>query len=226
LTPGELADAAHSVASLGAFAVHVHPRDDDGKQTLAAAPCAAAAWAIRASSPGLPVGFSTLAEIEPDPERRLGLLADWTVLPDFVSVNLSEPGAVELIRALPGMGMGVEAGIWTPEDAELLVADDLAPHCLRVLVEPRDRQPGAALATVAAVDAVLDRAGIALQRVYHGVDETTWTIIEVAMAQGRDVRIGLEDTLTHPDGRLALDNAQLLAAALDLAARLQPEGGG
>jgi uncharacterized protein (DUF849 family) len=213
------------VAALGAFAVHLHPRDDEGRQTLAAGPCGAAVAAIRARTPDLPLGFSTLAEIEPDRERRLHLLAAWDPRPDFVSVNLSEEGAVELVRALPGMDIGVEAGISSPEDAELLVAEDLARLCLRVLVEPPQRESEAALATVAAVDAVLDHAGIPLQRVYHGVDEATWSVIQVALAQGRDIRIGLEDTLVLADGHLALDNAQLVAAAIDLAAHLEPRAG-
>jgi uncharacterized protein (DUF849 family) len=213
------------VADLGAFAVHFHPRDAEGRQTLEAAHCDAAVAAVRSRSPGLPIGLSTSAEIEPDPDRRLRLLSAWTVLPDFVLVNLREAGAAELVRALPGMGIGVEAGVRTAQDAELLAAEDLSRHCLRVLVETHERRPNDALASLAAIDTVLDRAGIVLQRVYHGRDETTWTVIELALAQGRDVRIGLEDTLVLPDERVALDNAQLVSAVLDLAARMVPRDG-
>jgi uncharacterized protein (DUF849 family) len=203
----------------------VHPRDEEGRQTLAAGPCAAVVAAVRARSPGLPLGFSTMAEIEPDPERRLDLVSSWDPAPDFVSVNLDEEGAVELVRTLPGMGIGVEAGVSTAQDAELLVAEDLARHCLRVLVEPSHRDAEDALATLSAVDSVLDQAGVRLQRVYHGVDAVTWSVIHLALAQNRDVRIGLEDTLVLADGRLALDNAQLVAAAFDLAAHLEPRSG-
>lgn len=178
--------------------------------------------AVRAASPGLPLGFSTLADIEPGPERRLSLLQAWDLIPDFVSVNLSEAGAPELIRALPGLGIAVEAGVGSTEDAELLLAEDLGGLCLRILVEPGQREPEGALANVAAIDLVLDSAGVELQRVYHGLDAAAWPVIELALAQGRDVRIGLEDTLVLADGRLARDNAQLVAAAFDLAARLQP----
>jgi uncharacterized protein (DUF849 family) len=36
----------------------------------------------------------------------------------------------------------------------------------------------------------------------------------VALRRGYDARIGLEDTLELPDGRLARDNAQMVAVAL------------
>ena len=39
------------------------------------------------------------------------------------------------------------------------------------------------------------------------------------LARGRDVRVGLEDVLTLPDGRLARDNAELVATAVVLTRR-------
>lgn len=217
LTAAELADAARGAAGAGAFAVHVHPRRADGSQTLDPGPCGEAVAAIRLACPGLPVGLSTGAWIEPDPDRRLGLVLGWDPRPDFVSVNLHEPGAVALVRALPEAGIGVEAGVWTALSARRLVEDDLARHCLRVLVEPHEAEPAAALATVAAVDAVLDQAAVGLQRVYHGYERCAWPVLEAMVGRGRDVRVGLEDVLTLPDGRPARDNAELVAIAVRLA---------
>jgi len=37
-------------------------------------------------------------------------------------VNLSEPGAPEVMKALIQAGVGIEAGVWTVEDAERLAA--------------------------------------------------------------------------------------------------------
>jgi uncharacterized protein (DUF849 family) len=218
LTAADLAAAARSAADAGAFAVHVHPRRADGAQTLGPVPCGEAIAAIRLACPGLPVGLSTAAWIEPDPDRRLGLILGWDPRPDFVSVNVHEHGALELVRTLPGAGIGVEAGVWTAMSARLLVEQDLARRCLRVLVEPQEPEPPAALATVAAVDAVLDQGGVRLQRVYHGHDGTAWPVIQAMAARGRDVRVGLEDVLTLADGRPARDNAELVAAAVALAA--------
>lgn len=64
-TPGEL--AAEARAAVEAGALHLHPYDDKGQQTLAAAPCAAALHAVRAACPGIPISLSTSAGIEPDP---------------------------------------------------------------------------------------------------------------------------------------------------------------
>jgi uncharacterized protein (DUF849 family) len=47
--------------------VHLHPYDAQGRETLAAEPCAEALRAVRAAVPGVPVSLSTSAEIEPDP---------------------------------------------------------------------------------------------------------------------------------------------------------------
>jgi uncharacterized protein (DUF849 family) len=219
LTAEALAAAARAVADAGAFAVHVHPRRADGAQTLDPVPCGQAVAAIRLACPGLPVGLSTAAWIEPDPDRRLSRVLGWDPRPDFVSVNLQEPGAVDLVRGLPRAGIGVEAGVWTAMSARRLVEEDLARQCLRVLVEPQETEPAAALATVAAIDAVLDAAGVLLQRVYHGHEATAWPVIEAVVARGRDVRVGLEDVLTLPDGRQARDNAELVATAVALAGR-------
>src|ERR1700756_1066993 len=70
LTPSELAADAAAVRRAGAFAVHIHPRDARGVQTLAAAACDAAVAAIRAAAPALLVGLSTAEVIERDPFRR------------------------------------------------------------------------------------------------------------------------------------------------------------
>jgi len=220
LTAAEVATAARAAVEAGAFAVHVHPRGPDGAETLEPGPIGEAALAIRAACPGTPVGFSTGAWIEPGgPERIRELVAAWDARPDFVSVNLHEPGAADLIRLLGDAGIGVEAGVTTALSARRLVDESLAERCLRVLVEPRERDEAAALVTVAAVDAVLDEAAVGLPRLYHGYDGTAWPVIRAALARGRDVRVGLEDVLVLPDGGPAPDSAALVAAAVALATR-------
>lgn len=83
---------------------------------------------------GVPVGTTTSAEIEPDPECRLGLVRAWRE-PDYASVNLSEAGALELMEALVGIRVGIEAGVWTVEDAKRLAASGLRGRVTRILVE-------------------------------------------------------------------------------------------
>jgi uncharacterized protein (DUF849 family) len=95
---------------------------------------AAVLAATRRACPGVPVGVITGAWVEPDPARRLRLVGSWMALPDFASVNLSEPDAVELCERLRARGIGVEPGLASVEDARLLPASGLAPRAERLLV--------------------------------------------------------------------------------------------
>ncbi|MEH1169162.1 3-keto-5-aminohexanoate cleavage protein [Micromonospora sp. CPCC 205539] len=70
--PAELAADAARCAALGATAVHIHPRDAAGAESLRPEVISAALDAIRAARPGLPVGVSTGAWIEPDPAAGPG----------------------------------------------------------------------------------------------------------------------------------------------------------
>ena len=213
ITPEELAADAAAVAALGAGAVHVHPRDRDGRESLAADDCDAALRAIRTSCPGLPVGLTTGARIEPDLDQRLAAIGSWSERPDFASVNFYEDGAVEVARALLDRGIGVEAGLASVDDAHILARSGLGERCLRVLVEVEDEEPARAAAHAAAVDDELRRLAIRALRLHHGVGLATWAVLEAAVAAGRDVRIGLEDTLVLADGTPARDNAELVEEA-------------
>jgi uncharacterized protein (DUF849 family) len=53
-------------------------------------------------------------------------------------------------------------------------------------------------------------------QLWHGYGERTWEIVAAGAAAGFDVRIGLEDVLVLPDGRVASDNAELVTAAVGL----------
>ncbi len=45
----------------------------------------------------------------------------------------------------------------------------------------------------------------------------TWDVLRASLADGQDIRIGLEDTTVLPDGSTATGNAALVAAAARLA---------
>lgn len=216
VSPDELARDARRAVGAGAAALHVHPRRPHGSETLDPDVCAAAIRRIRAACPGIPLGLSTGVWIEGDHARRLSRIAAWTLLPDFVSVNFSEPGALELCAALLSRQIGIEAGVWTVADARAIAESGLADRCVRVLIEPREENPEEALATAAAIDAVLDEHGIRLSRVLHGEGSPTWAVLEGALERGHDIRIGFEDTLVLPDGSPAPHNGDLVAAAVRL----------
>lgn len=209
-TPAELAADAAAVRRAGAFAVHVHPRDSDGEQTLAAAISDAVVRAIRAAAPGMPVGLSTLASIDRDPFARSAAVRSWRQPPDFVSVNFSELGWAGIVRAAVHAGIGVEAGLATPDEAEELAASPFAHQVVRALVEI----DGGADDAFAVAEQIPD----GIPQLWHGFGEGTWEILPAAIAAGHDVRVGLEDVLVLPDGRVAQSNAELVAAAVELVA--------
>lgn len=209
LTPAELAADAVAARRAGAFAVHFHPRAGDGTQTLSARACDAAVAAVRRAAPGLPVGLSTSAAIDPDPFARTAALVTWRERPDFVSVNLSEAGWAGIVRAALNAGIAVEAGLSSPADAEALAASPFTHRVLRALIEV-DGGAEEALAVSALVPGTIPQ-------LWHGYDELTWQVLGAAIAAGVDVRVGLEDTLVLPDGSVARDNAELVTCAVALA---------
>jgi uncharacterized protein (DUF849 family) len=218
VAPAELAADARAVAAAGAEGLHVHPRDAAGRESLAAADIAAALAAIRAAVPGIPVGVSTGWWIAPGGRARQAAIRDWDMRPDYVSINLIEEDAPEVIRLAQARGIGVEAGLWSARDAGRFAALPEAPGCLRVLIEISEQEIGAALAVTAEILALLDRAGIALPRLLHGRDATKWPLFREARRRGLDCRIGLEDGDRLPSGERAPDNAALIAAARALLA--------
>jgi uncharacterized protein (DUF849 family) len=209
LAPEELAADAVAARAAGAFAVHVHPRDSGGAQTMAARACDAAVAAIRAAAPGLPVGLSTAEAIDPDPFARAAAVTAWRCRPDFVSVNLSELGWAGIVRAALHSGVGVEAGLATPADAQALARGPFTHQVMRALVEV----DGGADEARAVAELIPD----GVPQLWHGYGQRTWEVIAAAIAAGIDVRVGLEDTLVLPDGSPASGNAELVATAVELA---------
>ncbi|MET8368083.1 3-keto-5-aminohexanoate cleavage protein [Micromonospora sp. NPDC005194] len=243
VTPTELAADAARCAALGVAAVHVHPRGAAGVESLRPAVIADALTAIRAARPGLPVGVSTGAWIEPDPAARVAAVRSWPVLPDFASVNAHEPGAEAVAAALHERGVLVEVGLWTL-DAVKAYRSWRVPVG-RILVECMAQEPAVALADAARILAALPpparmpsvpprstgmpavpppSAGmpggsppedaVAPPVLLHAEGPATWAVLAEAVSRGLHTRIGLEDTLLLPDGVPAPGNAALVTAAL------------
>ena len=136
------------------------------------------------------------------------------MLPDFASVNWHEDGADAVAQVLLDRGVGVEAGIWHTAGLDAWVASPLRSRCLRVLVELPD---------IGDVDEVRRRASDLVSAVgryephvpvlLHGEGASAWPALRLAIELGLDTRIGLEDTLVLPDGRVASGNAELVDVA-------------
>jgi uncharacterized protein (DUF849 family) len=215
-SPAELAAEGRAAVDAGALVLHLHPYDEDGRQTLAAEPCAAALRAVRAACPTTPVSLSTSPDIEPDPERRLASIAAWTELPELVTANQGEEGIQELCDLLFERGIGVEAGLLSLDDARRFVAAGIAARCVRALIEPLDALRDDATAHADAMEAVLSDAEVRLEQVHHGDGIASWAVNRRAVARGHGIRTGLEDTPVLPNGRTAAGNGELVAAAAAL----------
>jgi uncharacterized protein (DUF849 family) len=208
LTAAELAADAAQARRAGAFAVLVHPRNARGAQTLEATACDAAVTAIRAAVPRLPVGLSTAEAIDRDPIARAAAIQRWKAPPDFVSVNLGELGWAGIVRAALHAGVGVEAGLASPQEAEELARSPFAHRLVRALVEV-DGGPDEARA-------ISELVPEGVPQLWHGYGARTWEVMAAGATAGHDVRVGLEDVLALPDGRIAPGNAELVASAVRL----------
>ncbi|MFD6990899.1 3-keto-5-aminohexanoate cleavage protein [Streptomyces sp. NPDC059943] len=224
VSPAELAAAVRGAVAAGAEDIHLHPKDRDGRDTLAAPHVAAALTAVRAAVPGIPVGVTTGAWATPDPERRAALVRAWTVLPDHASVNWHEDGADLVADALLDRGVGLGPLLGT-DAVRRFHAWPSAHRVLRLLAEVTDTDPHTAPATAAALLAELRSrsADTPVPVLLHGEDGSAWPVLRLAAAEGLSARIGLEDVLHLPDATPAPDNAELVKCAT-AATRTRPSG--
>ncbi len=224
ITPAELAVAARASVDAGAEAIHVHPRDAEGSESLLAEDIGATVAAVRLSCPGVPVGVSTGLWIAGgDPARRAEWVSGWSVLdpvhrPDFASVNLSEAGSPDLLATLAGFGIALEAGVWSLPDVALLKQlPDV--RWLRILVEIEELDPDhpygpveqadRIMAAVAEVDSV---RGVEI--LLHGKQTFAWALVAHAGRLRIPTRMGLEDVVVGPYNEPVKGNVELIGMAL------------
>ena len=214
--PTAIAEAARAAVEAGAQSVHVHAFDDAGRETLEGAACAKVLRAIRALCPVTPISLTTSATIVGDPAERFSIVEAWDEMPDLVTANQGEPGIAELCELLMSRGVGIEAGLLSIDDARAFVRSGLARRCRRVLIEPLDADPDAAVQHAATMEDIVVSAGITLEQVHHGYGIACWAVNRRGLDRGHGIRTGLEDITLLPDGRPARDNADLVAAAVRL----------
>ncbi|MFT9847775.1 3-keto-5-aminohexanoate cleavage protein [Aneurinibacillus sp. REN35] len=214
ITPQQLAMDAYECLALGAQAIHVHAREIDESETLAAQKCAEVIRVIRKTCGNIPLGLTTSLTAEPDPDKRLYLVRQWNVIPDFVSVNFNEPKSIELCRLLTEKGIGIEMGLWTVHDAHQFLESGLVSHCLRVLVEVFEESSDQAIKQSREISHFLHEEDVNLPQIHHGEGIDTWAVIKDARQRGHGIRIGLEDTLVGPKGNIVSNNRELVSLAI------------
>lgn len=203
-------DAAACVAA-GAAELHIHPRGPDGRENLAAVD--GTILLVRRACPGTLVGVSTGAWIEKDATRTRNAIAAWTELPDYASVNLSEPDAPAVMALLRQRGIGIEAGLASVADAERFLGLPDRDRVFRILIEIGEQDLDAARGVADGTAAVLDGAGLRRPFLLHGFDATVWPFVAVAHRRRWSTRVGLEDGKHLPDGAVASGNVALVSAA-------------
>ena len=124
------------------------------------------------------------------------------------------PGcAAEIIDLMLDKGIGIEAGLWSPRDAERFATNPNARNCLRVLIEINEQEFSAGADAVRQIIAILDRGDVRLPRLLHGSEITMWPFYREALRLKLDARIGLEDGKLLPSGVETEGNADLVCAA-------------
>lgn len=213
----QLAADVQSAVSRGIGAIHIHPRASDGTETLKRSDIESIILVIRNCCPEIPIGISTGEWIEPDLRARLKHVSEWKGMIDFASVNFSEAGGVGVALKLFELDIGIEAGLFNADAAEIFVENGLAKKCLRIMLEPGDETVSGAMQTVHNIEQVLALHQIENKaRLLHGFNSTTWPLLMEAKKRGYDTRIGFEDTLFLPNGEQAKSNAELIDAAKKL----------
>jgi uncharacterized protein (DUF849 family) len=204
-------DGAECVAA-GAAELHFHPRGPDGHESLGSID--ETIRAVRRTCPGTLVGVSTGAWIENNVEATRVAIKGWNELPDYASVNLSEPDALAITELLKLRGIGIEAGLASVADAERLTLLPDHERVFRILIEIQEQDLSKAVKTVDDILLVLGRVGRPI--LLHGFDATVWPLIRLARQRRWSTRVGLEDGKHLPDGADSANNAALVAAAMKI----------
>nr|WP_242484069.1 3-keto-5-aminohexanoate cleavage protein [Streptomyces sp. NE5-10] len=204
--PAGLAAAAADAVAAGAREVRIRPRTPCGGASLSPRVVGPALTAVR-SAVRVPVAVAVDAWAEPDPARRVARIRAWEELPDLAWVAWHEPGAEETAAALLARGVAVEAGLRAGTAGADLFARSPAARVRRIVAEAPDDGAGPwALALAAAHGPV--------PVLLHGTGPAAWPVLRLARRLGLDGRIGLEDTLSLPDGTRAGSTAEQVRAAL------------
>jgi uncharacterized protein (DUF849 family) len=210
----------------GATGVHLHVRDKSGAETLDPAVVNETCRQVRdlASEVGVAVeiGLTTGEWIVPDLASRTAMIVEWEGV-DCATVNLSERGFERVMQVMLEVGIGIDVGLWAPDEVDVLLASGFLAHVERISIELSPGEPyylsGEPSAVAEQVNDALDSAGSACPRLTHGMNEWTWPLVADAFRRGHHTRIGFEDSIYLPDGTKAQSNTELVQAAMAMHAR-------
>lgn len=221
--PAQLARCAAAAAEAGAAMIHLHVRDADGRHVLDPEASAAAAAAVRAAvGPDMLIQQTSesLGRYSPD-EQRAAVLATPSesvslALRELVPDAGHEAALGDLVGSLVARDCLPQIILYDAGDLsrlrDLLQRGVLPVQDIPVLVA-LGRYGGGTGATPRMLPPLL-QAGLAdfghWSVCAFGPEETR--TVTAAALMGGHVRVGFENNLHLPDGRMARDNAELVGA--------------
>ena len=222
--PVSLDELLHELSACfdaGADGVHLHVRDHTGAETLDPAIVSETCRRVRRAAQDVghdpEVGLTTGEWIVPDLDDRIAMIRAWEGV-DCATVNLSEAGFERIMAAMIEVGIGIDVGLWAPQELDVVVGSGLLPHAQRISIELAPGEPyfltGDPKAVAQQVNDALDDSGSTCPRLTHGMDRWTWPLVLDAFSRGHDTRVGFEDSFLLPHGQMAQNNAELVRAAV------------
>ena len=225
ITPAELARTAADCGAAGAAMIHLHVRDRDGKHTLDVEAYRAAIAAVRAA-----VGQDMVIQATSEsvglykPAEQMAMVRE--LRPEAVSLAVreilpdqaAEPVAAEFLAWLHKERILPQYILYSAEDVARfadLAARGIVPGERQLLLYvlgrySKDQQSlPADLLPFLAAQAVEVPAGRSWSVCAFGRHEAACAL--AAATLGGHVRVGFENNLLLPDGRVAPDNAALVA---------------
>lgn len=217
-TIDQIVAAGRAAIAAGADVVHAHIYTEAGAQTIH--PDRIGAWvrAVRIADPTTIIGTTTGLWTVTSHEERMAQVAGWPAdaLPDFASVAFSEEGAAEAAELVLARGMALESAVWSETDVPALLASPTLQHNIRILIEPQTDDPREAVRQCRAIARRLAEAGVTSPMLYHGYDATVWAVVQAAVEDRKQTRIGFEDGILLPNGEVAATNDELVRAVRGL----------
>jgi uncharacterized protein (DUF849 family) len=102
-------------------------------------------------------------------------------------------------------------------DAERYIGLEAHERVLRILIELDNEQDLRGAFDVAeGIVGTLQRGNVQRSVLMHGFDATVWPFVRLAKERRYSTRVGLEDGKLLPSGMIAANNAELVAAAVEI----------
>ena len=237
-TPAEYASEARRIVDEGGVMIHIHARKPDGAPSYEVEDFAAIADAIRAEvGDGVIINFSTGTIGVPVAKRIEYLRA---CRPEVAALNMGSMNyakysrarkdfvfkmvfanpfdeIIELLEAMNELGIKPEhecfdvghVGSLAPLIDMGVLKQPLHVDCVMGVV-------GGIPPTARNLAAMVDNIPQPAHWGVIGISRDQWMLVTAALTLGGSIRVGLEDNLYLPDGRMASSNGELIAKARQL----------